>query len=83
MATILCVFLMMVAAVSSLDPSSAPDTPDPAITCYVCYNCLQYEEVQLRQCNATAGELFCLVRGAGLDDNIYIECECSFVISPR
>ena len=63
MATILCVFLMMVAAVSSLDPSSAPDTPDPAITCYVCYNCLQYEEVQLRQCNATAGELFCLVSG--------------------
>ena len=62
--------MMMVVTMSSLDPASSTTSPssispnisDSPITCYVCYNCLTYEQVQLRQCNATAGEHWCLVR---------------------
>ena len=59
---------VMVVAISSQDPASTSTSPDTSdslapITCYVCYNCLTYEQVQLRQCNATAGEHWCLVSG--------------------
>lgn len=60
--------MVMVVAISSQDPASTSTSPDTSdslapITCYVCYNCLTYEEVQLRQCNASAGEHWCLVSG--------------------
>ena len=59
---------VMVVAISSQDPDSTSPSPVTSdslapITCYVCYNCLTYEQVQLRQCNATAGEHWCLVSG--------------------
>ena len=58
--------MVMVVAISSQDPTTSstsisPTISDSPITCYVCYNCLTYEQVQLRQCNATAGEHWCLV----------------------
>ena len=56
--------MVMVVAISSQDPTTSSISPtilDSPITCYVCYNCLTYEQVQLRQCNATAGEHWCLV----------------------
>ena len=70
MSTVSSILLMMtVMAVSSQDltstttPSISPNTSVSPITCYVCYNCLTYEQVQLRQCNASAGEHWCLVSG--------------------